>query len=156
MNDERFNAFDTPYIETPPKEKLFEPTIEDYKRLYSDKCDEVLKLVFDIRQAEQERDQYKEMFDMQTKLVVNLELEKIELEKGIKNACQYSHENLEKVVELTDKVKQLETDKEELHEIIKALTNNKLPCNPDHNGECLVCDNWLCDCPLQQNDLPTI
>jgi Cu2+-containing amine oxidase len=100
--------------------------------------------------------QLQEMLDMQTKLVVNLELEKIELEKGIKNACQYSHENLEKVVELTDKVKQLETDKEELHEIIKALTNNKLPCNPDHNGECLVCDNWLCDCPLQQNDLPTI
>jgi uncharacterized phage protein (TIGR01671 family) len=22
----------------------------------------------------------------------------------------------------------------------------QLPCNPDHNGECLVCDCWLCDC----------
>jgi hypothetical protein len=22
----------------------------------------------------------------------------------------------------------------------------QLPCNPDHNGECLVCDNWLSDC----------
>jgi hypothetical protein len=22
----------------------------------------------------------------------------------------------------------------------------ELPCNPDHNGECLVCDAWLSDC----------
>ena len=22
----------------------------------------------------------------------------------------------------------------------------EMPCNPDHNGECLVCDNWLSDC----------
>ena len=22
----------------------------------------------------------------------------------------------------------------------------ELPCNPDHNGECLVCDCWLSDC----------
>ena len=22
----------------------------------------------------------------------------------------------------------------------------QLPCNPDHNGECLVCDAWLSDC----------
>jgi hypothetical protein len=22
----------------------------------------------------------------------------------------------------------------------------QLPCNPDHNGECLVCDCWLSDC----------
>jgi hypothetical protein len=32
----------------------------------------------------------------------------------------------------------------------------QLPCNPDHNGECLVCDNWLSDCPFnkkkQQDD----
>lgn len=26
----------------------------------------------------------------------------------------------------------------------------QLPCNPDHNGECLVCDNWLCDCPFNK------
>jgi hypothetical protein len=64
----------------------------------------------------------KKMLEMQTKLVVNLELEKIENERKI----------------------------EELHEIIKALTKNKLPCNPDHNGECLVCDNWVVDCPLQE------
>lgn len=24
----------------------------------------------------------------------------------------------------------------------------QLPCEPDHNGECLVCDCWLSDCPL--------
>jgi hypothetical protein len=24
----------------------------------------------------------------------------------------------------------------------------QLPCNPDHNGECLVCDAWLSDCPF--------
>jgi hypothetical protein len=24
----------------------------------------------------------------------------------------------------------------------------ELPCKPDHNGECLVCDCWLCDCPF--------
>jgi hypothetical protein len=23
-----------------------------------------------------------------------------------------------------------------------------MPCNPDHNGECLVCDHWLSDCPF--------
>lgn len=22
------------------------------------------------------------------------------------------------------------------------------PCKPDHNGECLVCDSWLCDCEI--------
>jgi hypothetical protein len=108
------------------------------------------KLIFETMDLKEENQKLKEKLDMQTKLVVNLELEKIELEKGIKNACQYSHENLEKVVELTDKVKKLETDKKELHEIIKTLTKNKLPCNPDHNGECLVCDCWLSDCPLQQ------
>ena len=26
----------------------------------------------------------------------------------------------------------------------------QLPCNPDHNGECLVCDNWLSDCPFNK------
>jgi uncharacterized phage protein (TIGR01671 family) len=24
----------------------------------------------------------------------------------------------------------------------------EMPCNPDHNGECLVCDHWLSDCPF--------
>jgi len=26
----------------------------------------------------------------------------------------------------------------------------QLPCNPDHNGECLVCDCWVCDCPFNK------
>jgi hypothetical protein len=28
----------------------------------------------------------------------------------------------------------------------------QLPCNPDHNGECLVCDEWLSDCPFNKNE----
>ena len=24
----------------------------------------------------------------------------------------------------------------------------KLPCNPDHNGECLICDCWLSECAM--------
>ena len=31
----------------------------------------------------------------------------------------------------------------------------QLPCNPDHNGECLVCDCWLSDCQFlnkEKND----
>jgi hypothetical protein len=27
---------------------------------------------------------------------------------------------------------------------------NKRPCNPDHNGECLVCDCWLTECALDR------
>jgi len=27
----------------------------------------------------------------------------------------------------------------------------QLPCNPDHNGECLVCDCWLSDCPFNKD-----
>ena len=26
----------------------------------------------------------------------------------------------------------------------------QLPCNPDHNGECLVCDEWLDGCPFNK------
>ena len=26
----------------------------------------------------------------------------------------------------------------------------QLPCNPDHNGECLVCDEWLDGCPFDK------
>jgi len=29
----------------------------------------------------------------------------------------------------------------------------QLPCNPDHNGECLICDCWLSDCQfLNKNE----
>jgi len=27
----------------------------------------------------------------------------------------------------------------------------ELPCKPDHNGECLVCDNWLEDCEIKKD-----
>ena len=25
-------------------------------------------------------------------------------------------------------------------------SNEKFPCNFDHNGECLICDCWISDC----------
>lgn len=27
---------------------------------------------------------------------------------------------------------------------------DKRPCKFDHNGECLICDCWLCDCAWQR------
>ena len=27
---------------------------------------------------------------------------------------------------------------------------NNIPCNPDHNGECLVCDAWPSNCAYQR------
>lgn len=39
----------------------------------------------------------------------------------------------------------------EFNEIIEVVGNIfELPCNPDHNGECLVCDAWLSDCPFNK------
>jgi len=36
---------------------------------------------------------------------------------------------------------------EDLMKYIEVVGNIfQLPCNPDHNGECLVCDCWLSDC----------
>jgi hypothetical protein len=29
----------------------------------------------------------------------------------------------------------------------------QLPCNPDHNGECLVCDCWLSDCAFNKEKI---
>ena len=58
----------------------------------------------------------------------------------------------EKKENLADEIKKLKFKNKELRDIIKTLTKGKLPCNPDHNGECLVCDNWLCDCPLNKNE----
>lgn len=26
----------------------------------------------------------------------------------------------------------------------------QLPCNLDHNGECLICDNWISDCEFRK------
>ena len=57
-----------------------------------------------------------------------------------------------KELQLADEIKKLKFENEELRNIIEGLTKGKLPCNPDHNGECLVCDNWLSDCPLAKNE----
>ena len=62
----------------------------------------------------------------------------------------------EKLQEMFDMQVKLVTDltleNEELRYIIEALTKGKLPCNPDHNGECLVCDEPLDGCPLNKKD----
>jgi hypothetical protein len=29
-------------------------------------------------------------------------------------------------------------------------TKKKFPCDPDHNGECLVCDCWLTQCAFDR------
>ncbi len=54
--------------------------------------------------------------------------------------------------EYAENLKNLELENSELRNIIEALTKGKLPCKPDHNGECLVCDAWLSDCPLIKNE----
>jgi hypothetical protein len=39
------------------------------------------------------------------------------------------------------------------YEQIRVVGNIfQLPCNPDHNGECLVCDCWLSDCPFNKHN----
>ena len=39
------------------------------------------------------------------------------------------------------------------YEQIRVIGNTfQLPCNPDHNGECLVCDCWLSDCPFNKEN----
>ena len=39
------------------------------------------------------------------------------------------------------------------YEQIRVVGNIfELPCNPDHNGECLVCDCWLSDCPFNKRN----
>jgi len=47
-----------------------------------------------------------------------------------------------------DELNYLLAEIEHLKEIVMTITKGKLPCNPDHNGECLVCDCWLSDCPF--------
>jgi uncharacterized phage protein (TIGR01671 family) len=42
---------------------------------------------------------------------------------------------------------------EDLMKYIEVVGNIfQLPCNPDHNGECLVCDCWLSDCEFLKKD----
>lgn len=33
---------------------------------------------------------------------------------------------------------------------IRVKQNNKLPCDFDHNGECLICDCWASECAWQR------
>ena len=73
--------------------------------------------------------------------------------KGVFEIVELKKQNA-KLQEMFDMQVKLVTaltlENEELRNIIESLTKGKLPCNPDHNGECLVCDNWLSDCPLNK------
>jgi len=34
---------------------------------------------------------------------------------------------------------------------LQMITETKqIPCNLDHNGECLICDCWISDCAYQR------
>ena len=58
---------------------------EDYTNEYLDSVSYITELKKEIESLKKENQQLKEMFDMQTKLVVKLELEKIELTDKVKN-----------------------------------------------------------------------
>ena len=58
---------------------------EDYTNEYLDSVSYITELKEEIESLKKENQQLKKMFDMQTKLVVNLELEKIELTDKVKN-----------------------------------------------------------------------
>jgi cell division septum initiation protein DivIVA len=59
--------------------------IEDYTNEYLDSVSYITELKEEIENLKKENQQLKEMFDAQTKLVVNLELEKIKLTDKVKN-----------------------------------------------------------------------
>ena len=78
---------------------------------------------------------------------------------GLDNFLEFQVKEItteEKLQEMFDMQVKLVTaltlENEELRNIIEALTKGKLPCNPDHNGECLVCDEPLDGCPLNKKD----
>ena len=58
---------------------------EDYANEYLDSVSYITELKEEIENLKKENQQLKDMFDAQTKLVVNLELEKIELTDKVKN-----------------------------------------------------------------------
>jgi transposase-like protein len=58
---------------------------EDYSNEYLDSVSYITELKEEIENLKKENQHLKEMLDMQTKLVVNLELEKIELTDKVKN-----------------------------------------------------------------------
>jgi len=57
----------------------------NYTNEYLDSVSYITELKEEIENLKKENQHLKEMFDMQTKLVVNLELEKIELTDKVKN-----------------------------------------------------------------------
>jgi len=63
-----------------------EGNIVDLDKALNEKppSEELQKIFKDIEQMDTEREAWKRMFDLQTKLVTNLELDKIKLEKEIK------------------------------------------------------------------------
>jgi hypothetical protein len=91
-----------------------------------------------IAQLEREKQTLEGMLALQVKLVTALELEISKLKPQ---------------AELAEKTQEhsrfLEAQNEDLRSMVFVLTKNKFPCNPDHNGECLVCDCWVTDCPLK-------
>jgi Tfp pilus assembly protein PilO len=58
---------------------------EDYTDEFIDSLSYITELKEEIESLKKENQQLKDMFDMQTKLVVNLELEKIDLTDKVKN-----------------------------------------------------------------------
>jgi cell shape-determining protein MreC len=58
---------------------------ENYTNEYLDSVSYITELKEEIENLKKENQHLKEMLDMQTKLVVNLEIEKIELTDKVKN-----------------------------------------------------------------------
>ena len=44
-----------------------------------------------------------------------------------------------------------ETAKNDYKVIGTIFGLNEMPCKPDHNGECLICDCWLSECHLHEH-----
>jgi septal ring factor EnvC (AmiA/AmiB activator) len=96
-----------------------------------------------ISELEKKNKKLEEMFALQVKLVTGLELEIADLKSHLdftKKALQKSQE----------KQNFLDAQNADLRSLVFSLTQNKLPCKPDHNGECLLCDCWISDCPLKE------
>ena len=104
-----------------------------------------VKGVFEIVELKKQNAKLQEMFDI-------LATENMLEVNKLCNERDEAREQNEKLKEMFDMqvklVTALELEKMELRNIIESLTKGKLPCNPDHNGECLVCDNWMVNCPL--------
>ena len=63
-----------------------EEKLRDVMKLHCNSQKEITDLVLENRSLQNERDKFKEMFDLQTKIVVDLEMRLIKIkEKGIDN-----------------------------------------------------------------------